>query len=157
MAPPFCPFGAAAAASPRADPVRGRVAPAPAVADAGRDVLVRPLAPADAGLAVLELRVPLAPVFAEPAAGFTEPAAGFTVLELRVPLFTVFAELAAGFAAPDVRRAVLWVARAAPVAAAVALAACASSAVQFRNMKNCWPSVHRLVVTQYRTSPYCQY
>src|SRR5262249_17986812 len=31
------------------------------------------------------------------------------------------------------------------------------SVVQFRNMKYCWPSVHRLVVTQYSTSPYCQY
>src|SRR3984957_4398043 len=48
LAPSFCPFGAAAAASPRAEPVRGRVAPADAVAVAGRDVLVRPLAPADA-------------------------------------------------------------------------------------------------------------
>ena len=29
--------------------------------------------------------------------------------------------------------------------------------VQFRNMTYCWPSVHRLVVTQYSTRPYCQY
>ncbi len=121
MAPPFCPFGVAAAASPRADPVRGRAAPAPAVADAGRDVLVRPLAAADApavaGLAALELRVPLFAVFAEPVAVFAELVAGLAALELRVPLVAVFAEPvavfaapepepAAGFAAPDVRRAV---------------------------------------------------
>jgi len=34
------------------------------------------------------------------------------------------------------------------VAAAVAPAAPVGSTVQFRNMKNCWPSVHRWVVTQ---------
>jgi hypothetical protein len=34
------------------------------------------------------------------------------------------------------------------VAAAVAPAAPAGSTVQFLNMKYCWPSVHRFVVTQ---------
>src|SRR3984957_16568664 len=131
LAPPFCPFGAAAAASPRADPVRGRVAPAGAVAgaEAGRDVLVRPLAPADApavaGLADAALRVPLA-------AGLAEPVGGLADAALRVPLAAGLAatavllaapepEPAAGLAAPDAgRAAVAAVARAEPpVAAAV--------------------------------------
>src|SRR5581483_4683211 len=40
---------------------------------------------------------------------------------------------------------------------AVALLAAVPIGSQFLNMKYCWPSVHRLVVTQYSTRPYCQY
>ena len=43
------------------------------------------------------------------------------------------------------------------VAPPTAPSAPTSSVVQFLNMKYCWPSVHRLVVTQYSTRPYCQY
>jgi hypothetical protein len=113
MAPPFCPFGEAAAASPRGEPVRGRVVLVDAVAGAGRDVLVRPLAPAGArvaGLAVPEARVPLVAALAGPVAGLAA--------------FLVVPEPAAGLAAPDAGRAALWALdlAAPPAAAAVALA-----------------------------------
>jgi len=82
---PFCPFGVAAAASPRTEPVRGRAAPAPAGAAAGRDVLVRPLAPADvpavAVLAALVLRAPLAAGLAELV---TQNVADYEALALRL-------------------------------------------------------------------------
>ena len=67
----------------------------------------------------------------------------------------VFAPLPAALAAPDPEepergRSELWVARTGPpvVAPASAPAAPTGSVVQFLNMNHCWPSVHRLVVTQ---------
>ena len=58
-----------------------------------------------------------------------------------------------GLTVPELGRTELCVARTAvPAAPTVA----GSAGAQFRNMKYCWPSVHRLVVTQYSTSPYCQ-
>jgi len=59
-----------------------------------------------------------------------------------------------GFVPPPVAgRSELCVARTvAPGAPAVA----GSGGAQFLNMKYCWPIVHRFVVTQYSTSPYCQ-
>src|ERR1035441_4110232 len=58
--------------------------------------------------------------------------------------------LAAPVFVPEACRGELCAVRAvAPVvAAAVAPGAPVGSTVQFRNMKYCWPSVHRLVVTQ---------
>jgi hypothetical protein len=58
-----------------------------------------------------------------------------------------------GRAAPEVGRSELLVVRTV-VPAAPAVAGTGGS--QFLNMKYCWPSVHRFVVTQYSTSPYCQ-
>jgi len=127
---PFCPF--AAALSPAAEPVRGPLGPVLAAAD-----------PA------LALGAP------DPWRPLPAPVPDAAV---RVPPVAVFAEPGAVFAAPDAGRSELCVARGwLPVAAAVAPAACAGSTVQLRNMKYCWPSVHRFVVTQYSTSPYCQY
>ena len=145
--PPFCPFGVAdalaAAASPRAEPVRGWAELVAAAA--GRDVLDRPLAPlggraavtAVAGLAALALRVPFVAVLAVPAVGLAAVLLATPAVVLVAPVAVLAElELAAGFALPDPDpgRAELWVvARAEPPAAAaavaVAVAAAASSAV----------------------------
>jgi hypothetical protein len=158
---PFCPFAgpdAAAAASPEADPVRTcpdpLVAPPEPGAALGRDP----------GEAPAEPGRPLpAPALAPPAAGFAgaalalAPDAGFAAppaLALPAPPWAALAappdaadrgELGAGLAAG----AADLVADADGLAAgAVAPAGCTLSTLQFRNMKYCWPSVHRFVVTQ---------
>ena len=180
MAAPFCPFAEAAAASPRALPVRtvpdpalaptdaalGRdaAAPGPALPDPVRELpdaafgalgskslLVSP----DAAFGALGSKS----VLVSPDAAFAVLVAVFAVPVFAVPVLAgpVLAVLAfAGpVLAPDAGRAELCVTRAVPLAAAVAPAAGTGSVVQFRNMKYCWPSVHTFVATQYSTSPYC--
>src|SRR6266566_994889 len=144
---PFCPVAGrdAVVAGRDAVPVRPEPEAAPpplARAGAGPGAACRPLA--------LPLRAPLAAVLAPEAvlaswAGRAEACRAGACRAGRDPDEAGRAWFCAGRAGPPV------------VAPPTAPSAPPVSVVQFLNMKYCWPSVHRLVVTQYRTRPYCQY
>jgi hypothetical protein len=112
----------------------------------------RPLAvPVFAPPAVDPVRAPLPAVLAAPdpetALAAPDPEAALAAPD---PEAALAAPDPAEAEEPERGRSELWVARTGPpvVAPASAPAAPAGSVVQFLNMKNCWPSVHRLVVTQ---------
>jgi hypothetical protein len=144
---PFCPVAGrgVVVAGRDAVPVRLEAGAAPPLARAGA-------APCAAGRPLAEpVRAPLAePVRAPLAEPVRAPLAADLAPDAALAFDAGRAEACRDEPDPDdAGRAELGAVRAGPpVVAATALSAAASSVVQFLNMKYCWPSVHRLVVTQ---------